>query len=250
MKICVTCLVTKESIEFGRRSDSCYECQKKIAAQKKRLYYQKNKEHIKSRSRFNHHKNADTINAKKRANRDYIRKVEQAYRDTHPEYQKKRAEKSRKYYYTHRSEVLIKSKIYRERVKERYAEYERKRIKDPHRKLATSLRIRLYQALKKGYKSGSAVRDLGCSVEDFRKYLESKFQPGMTWDNYGKKGWQIDHIIPLASFNLEDREQLLKACHYTNLQPLWWYDNYSKGSKLPTEAPQLSLDSNNLELIS
>jgi hypothetical protein len=58
--------------------------------------------------------------------------------------------------------------------------------------------------------------------------MESKFQPGMTWDNRGKE-WHIDHIIPLATFNLQDRRQFLVACHYTNLQPLWARDNMVKG---------------------
>ena len=50
----------------------------------------------------------------------------------------------------------------------------------------------------------------------------------MAWKNYGK--WHIDHIIPLDSFDLTIREQLLEACHFTNLQPLWEEDNLKKGS--------------------
>ena len=61
--------------------------------------------------------------------------------------------------------------------------------------------------------------------------LESKFQSGMTWDNWALDGWHIDHIKPLASFDLTDRNQLLEACNYTNLQPLWAKDNLSKGAK-------------------
>jgi hypothetical protein len=65
----------------------------------------------------------------------------------------------------------------------------------------------------------------------FLKYLESKFQSGMTWENYGKNGWHIDHIRPLSSFNLIDDKQLKLACHYTNLQPLWAKDNLVKSNK-------------------
>jgi hypothetical protein len=71
-----------------------------------------------------------------------------------------------------------------------------------------------------------------CNVKKSLKlYLESKFQPGMSWDNWGRTGWHIDHIKPLALFNLSDRKQFLEACHYTNLQPLWAKDNLSKGDR-------------------
>jgi hypothetical protein len=62
-----------------------------------------------------------------------------------------------------------------------------------------------------------------------KAYLEAKFKPGMSWDNYGE--WHIDHIIPLNDFELTIREQFLDAVHYTNLQPLWKAENLSKGIK-------------------
>ena len=106
------------------------------------------------------------------------------------------------------------------------------------KKLANGLRNRLKNALHGNYKSGSAVRDLGCSIEELKQRLEKQFYTNsetgemMTWDNYGYRGWHVDHIIPLASFDLTKREQLLKACHYTNLQPLWAKENLSKGAKI------------------
>ena len=87
------------------------------------------------------------------------------------------------------------------------------------------------QAIKNNFKAGSAVNDLGCSIDFLYKYLEVKFQPGMTWKNWGRKGWHIDHVTPLDWFDLANREQFLTANHYTNLQPLWWKDNLSKGSR-------------------
>lgn len=100
-------------------------------------------------------------------------------------------------------------------------------------RLMATLRRRLYSALKGKAKQGSAVRDLGCTPEQFKRYLESKFQNGMTWDNYGK--WHIDHIMPLSSFDLTNYEQVKQACHYKNLQPLWAEDNLKKGVKLPSQ---------------
>ena len=111
--------------------------------------------------------------------------------------------------------------------------YQNNRIKtNIQYKLSRRLRSRLYHALQGNYKNGSAVTDLGCSISELKMYLESKFQTGMTWDNWSFEGWHIDHIVPLASFDLTDRKQLLLACHYTNLQPLWAIDNLSKGDSI------------------
>ncbi len=96
---------------------------------------------------------------------------------------------------------------------------------------------RFMNSTDKPARPGSAVRDLGCSILEFRAYIEALFQPGMEWKNWGRKGWHLDHIRPLASFDLTDREQFLVACHYTNYQPLWWRDNILKGARMvPTEA--------------
>jgi len=104
--------------------------------------------------------------------------------------------------------------------------------------IAQNLRSRVRRAIhneiyKPGSTSkiGSAVRDLGCTIPEFIKYIESKFQPGMSWDNYGKE-WHLDHIIPLSNFDLTNSEQFRKATHYTNYQPLWKVDNFKKSNKI------------------
>ena len=97
--------------------------------------------------------------------------------------------------------------------------------------LRKRIRNRITIAIKNNQKVGSAIENLGCSIEELKKHLESKFQPGMSWDNYGRYGWHIDHVKPLSSFDLANKEEFLKACHYSNLQPLWWKDNLSKGDK-------------------
>jgi hypothetical protein len=97
------------------------------------------------------------------------------------------------------------------------------RIKD-------TLRSRLRMAIKGNQKKGSAVSDLGCSIPFLKDYLKTRFKSGMNWNNYGKgRGkWNIDHIIPLSRFNLEDRKQILIACNFSNLQPLWTEENLRK----------------------
>ena len=96
-------------------------------------------------------------------------------------------------------------------------------------KIKCNLRSRIYKVIKNQQKTGSAVKDLGCTIITFKKYIEAKFKDGMTWDNYGE--WHLDHILPLSCFNLEDRKQFLIACNYTNYQPLWAKDNLIKSDK-------------------
>jgi hypothetical protein len=108
--------------------------------------------------------------------------------------------------------------------------YDNDRCKvDPIFKLKKRLRTRLNHALFNNWKTGSAVNDLGCSIEELKQYLESQFTFGMSWDNYGK--WHIDHIKPLAMFDLSKRDEFLIACNYKNLKPLWAVENWSKGAR-------------------
>ena len=117
--------------------------------------------------------------------------------------------------------------------------YQRRKT-DLQLRLRDVLRGRLNKALKGNYKAGSAVQLLGCSILEFKDYLERKFTLGMTWSRYGKgqNNWQIDHIKPLSLFNLSDEQELSKACHFTNMQPLWQQENISKGCKYDTAKSQ------------
>jgi len=120
-------------------------------------------------------------------------------------------------------------KNHKEEIMNWKLEYERTRRKiDINFKISAYLRTRLYCSLKnKSQRAGSAVRDLGCSIDFFKHYIGTKFIEGMAWENYGSK-WVLDHIIPLCSFNLTNRKQFLNACHYTNIQPLLMRDNLIK----------------------
>jgi hypothetical protein len=83
---------------------------------------------------------------------------------------------------------------------------------------------------RKGYKkfNTSTENIVGISYDEFKNYMESKFVDGMNWNNRGE--WHIDHIIPLSSAKSE--EELVRLCHYTNLQPLWAKDNIEKSNKV------------------
>lgn len=139
-------------------------------------------------------------------------------------------------YYKNKKLYAEKHKLYSIKNREKLNQYnsiyrKKKKQEDFNFRLRCALRSRLSNAIRT-HKTGSAITDLGCSLDELRNYLESKFQKDMTWKNYGKHGWHIDHIKPLSSFDLSDRSQLAQACHYTNLQPLWAIDNLRKGTKL------------------
>jgi len=77
---------------------------------------------------------------------------------------------------------------------------------------------------------------IGCNGEDLKKYLSKLFTEHMTLNNYGE--WEIDHIKPVSSFNLNNEDELRKCFHYTNLQPLWKKDNRSKSDKIITNVKE------------
>jgi len=136
--------------------------------------------------------------------------------------------------HNHRRKEYLKTEKGQEMYRRAGAKWsKKKRQEDPNFRLRMNLRNATKNALKFGNKGGSAVVSLGCSIEEYRAYLESKFQPGMTWDNYGtgKGKWNIDHIQPLSRFDLSDPEQFNKACHFSNTQPLWAHENFIKSNK-------------------
>jgi hypothetical protein len=125
-----------------------------------------------------------------------------------------------------KSNPVLKARL-REKRRDRMRENSKRRRRDnPKLRMVYNARIRACNARKRGFKSGSAVRDRGCPTPFFNLFIEHQFWPGMTWANYGK--WQIDHVRSLASFDLTDRGQFLEAFHYTNCQPLWADDNRAK----------------------
>ena len=98
---------------------------------------------------------------------------------------------------------------------------------NPNAATANLLRNRINQALLRNQKVGTLEYLLGCSIEECRKHLESKFEEEMSWQNHGE--WHIEHRRPCASFDLTNEEEQKMCFHYTNLQPMWAPDNLSKG---------------------
>ena len=124
----------------------------------------------------------------------------------------------------------------------KHNEYQKNRRKtDISYKLALNIRTRLWWVLKTGYKSRTIPNLLGCSIEFFKGYIEGKFTNGMTWDNYGKTGWEMDHILPCAKFDLTNEIELHQCFHYSNYQPLWSRENAIKNDRVILGKNQIRL---------
>jgi len=230
MKICTKCKIKKALDEFhiqkATKDGRNYKC-KKCFQKYSKARYQKNKKHINKINKLYRLNNKEKI---QEINKQWVQKHPKAVKRIIKRWKSKNKEHIKEYKIKYNQKNEKKFREYRQRYTKN------KRDTDPLFRLTNNLRGRLSQALRNNYKSGSAVRDLGCSIEFLKEYLEKKFTKNMNWDNYGRKKdikcWNIDHIKPLSKFDLTDRKQLQKACNYTNLQPLWAEDNWKKGNKI------------------
>jgi len=150
------------------------------------------------------------------------------------EYQETHKEEKKEYDKNYRLENIDKINSYlednKDMINKRSNIYSKnKRKVDINFKISQSIRNRIGKFLNRD-KSYSSVTELGCSINELRNHLESKFLDNMSWDNYGK--WHIDHISPLSKFDLTKPDEFKKACHYSNLQPLWALDNIKKSNKI------------------
>ncbi len=153
----------------------------------------------------------------------------------------KNKEYFKEYYLKHKEKKKIQGKLYRQNnsdvIKDRDKKYQaknRSRINQLSNKYAKEKRascpsFRINKNMskavwgmlkdKKGYRSWNSL--VGYSKEELIKHLESKFTKGMSWENYGKGGWHVDHIIPRCKFNSADEKKFKQCWDLANLQPLW-----------------------------
>lgn len=198
-----------------------------------RQYYLKNKEKIKRQNKEWRDNNKDYM---KQYNKDYsIENVDklnfhkEKYKINNPDKIKESKDK-----------WLGKNK---QKRKDWYNKYRReRRTNDDIYRLIDSIRCIINTSFRNGkFKKQSRTHDiLGCSFDEFKIYIESKFEYWMNWSNHGKytgeynETWQYDHIIPISSASTY--EELIKLNHYTNFQPLCSKKNLEK-SNLPSRAP-------------
>lgn len=101
-------------------------------------------------------------------------------------------------------------------------------------RLREALRARIRCSLKRRKASARTIALLRCSISDLMLYLESRFMPGMTWENYGSV-WEMDHIMPCALFDLTKPEHQRACFHFSNLQPLFVAQNRKKQGRATTD---------------
>jgi hypothetical protein len=189
--------------------------------EKIRIYYLNNKEKILEKEKEYYKNNAGKIlKYKKEYYLDNIEKFEEYYLNN-----KEKISEHKKIRYLNNKEKINKKSVKHRNDRKSY---------DTLYKLICNIRCLIVSSIKlKGYRKVlKTEKILGCNFEEFKIYLESKFECWMNWSNYGNwngepneinVAWDIDHIIPLCSAKTE--EEILKLNHYTNLQPLCSYTN-------------------------
>lgn len=220
MKKCIKCNIEKGLTEFNKQksnkdgfNNQCKSCRKEYEKEYCKANKEQKKEYFKKYYQDNKEKIREYCKANKEKLREYEKEYKKANKEKIKEYQKKYQKANKEFY------------------KEYCKEYQKeRRAKDPLFKMTGNLRTRTYIAFKnKGYSKNSKTQELlGVDWEICKAHIERQFLKGMNWDNQGD--WHIDHIIPLAYANTEDK--LKKLCHYSNLQPLWAVDNLIKSAKI------------------
>lgn len=143
-------------------------------------------------------------------------------------YRRERAQKDKDYRKANRDKVNAWNRTRYNRSKENQTDvYTQRRVKE---NIARRLRL-----LLKGQKSQTTSDLLGCSVEGLKAHLESTWTEGMSWDNYGTRGWHIDHVIPCSAFDQDDEFERRACWNYRNLRALWGDENLAKSDAYSQE---------------
>jgi hypothetical protein len=252
-KICVICKLEKELSEYYLTTKRgkpyvlprCKACSKLInnleeTKLRKSQWHQKNKERLYNIVVENKKRDPESYKNKRRAERAKVKSDTEKY--------EKSLAYSRSWRASHKDSRRKTWVKYREKnaetIRAKSKEYAKERAKfDINYRMRIALNSQMRYALRNGgCKSDRTLVLLGCSVKHLKIHLELKFQPGMTWENYGIEGWHIDHVHPCSAFDLTKPDQQRLCFNYTNLQPMWAYENRSKGGKILCPKPDFALE--------
>jgi hypothetical protein len=222
-KTCTLCNVEKDIILFsndarqkdGKRPD-CKECKslrdrKYRESNKEKIqiiakdYYQQNKEEIKEKSKIWYNENFERSKETKAL-----------------------------YYQNNREKMDLAKKLWHEKNKEKMKSWVNEYMKNRYN---TDMDYRIKSLMNKRIrdyirnKTQPTLEFLGCSIEDFKKWIEYQFDKNMSWENMGTY-WSFDHVKPCKSFDFSNENEILECYNWTNLRPLKTTENSSKGSKV------------------
>ena len=225
--------------EWNCSSKACLTC----AAASAKAYREANLEKEAARGKIYREANGEGKAAYAKGYREANKEKLAAYdKVRHEANREEESARSKAYYKANREKMRAHNKVYYEKNSTKVNARKKAYLaSNPQAKAALNLRNRIGHALRaaNATKSARTIELLGASIEEVRAHLEAQFKLGMTWDNWSFEGWHIDHIKPCASFDLTDPEQQKACFHYSNLQPLWAEDNFSKNDRLdwvPAEA--------------
>jgi hypothetical protein len=110
----------------------------------------------------------------------------------------------------------------------------RKRSTDPKYRLKMAISGHIGRVIRKAGKSTSVVLQERCgyTVQELMQHLERQFLAGMSWASYGRNGWHVDHVRPVADFDLQEPAEFAACWSLANLRPMWATDNRRKSAKL------------------
>lgn len=162
-------------------------------------------------------------------------KISLAWQKANPD---KKAATAKRYYINHPDRVIKRAVDWnKDNPEKRRAAFNKNYNKKKNflgEKLNNNMSSGMYCSLK-GLKKGARWQSLvDFTFEELKIHLEKHFAKGMSWENYGKRGWHVDHIIPVTAFNFEKPTDIdFKRCWtLKNLQPMWEPDNIRKSNKL------------------
>lgn len=166
------------------------------------------------------------------SNIEKSRTLNRKYRNNRLEDRRKR---SLAWYYSNKTKARENLNEWRALNRDKIRQYDNQRRRtNPSARMAAicTARIRSVIIVNTGQRKHRKTAELlGCDKNFLMRWIERQFKEGMSWDNYGVKGWHVDHIRPCRTFDLTDPNELMACFHYTNLQPLWWYENLAKSGK-------------------
>lgn len=215
MKICKRC---NSSEVYSNKAHYCQDCRILVDREKTNKYYHGNRE-----------KCIELTKEYKENNKDHIREYSKNYQ---AENKSKLNENRRDHRDIHKDQINLYQREWREKNREHTRTYHRSYsiVYNSRYSWRKAWRTILSNTLKRfgTDKMDKTINMLGYSSMDLKIHIESKFIEGMSWENYGE--WHIDHIKPVSSFDISTPMYIVNGLD--NLQPLWKFDNLSKGKKM------------------